>query len=577
MSQAYVPAVFRPGDDEAAVLSAVAFRCGEDWITASGSLLSTPTSVAYTSWRRWSTLQPRAWAELAEKGFDLGPVFVVEPFPGVLIVRQVLFNDEWDETIARVERGELTLGHLLAQIRVSSWSSTIHIGIDSGTAASDAVIGARRPVLGVAAVLDPPTQPGSEGIWTLQSPTYLEPGPDLGRIAPWRSLPNWPSPLVGINWPGSSNVQPPAAFVVGRLQSDAWIVRVQPDFQTEQLKVHIGWDESVVDPLSCTLVTRGELNGLCLSTRSARISDYPPGGPIGSAEPRLTSWRERLMTITVPRGARRTDWGIQLLGPDGRILDERPVATRVEQINFGLKVGIDASAVHEFSVGDPNGPPTTTERDIALEEAANAEMDARAAAATRRLSTAGELETYLRWRFSTRAGELQIIDAHLLGGIADRPRVFALLDAINRPIRALVRAVDPDAQTWLATRPAMDFRLLPNGPKTVHDRVWIVGETALLVGGSANTFIPAAGSTSPATTVADLPHGDALEWKALFEKWWPATKPPVAAAPPSATVMPPAATIIPSVPSTGGPLRGRLGGLAAVPARIIAAAKSRRT
>jgi hypothetical protein len=575
MSQVHVPAVFRPGDDEAAVLSAVAFRDGEEWVIASGSLVTTPTSVAYTSWRRWSELQPRAWTERAEKGFDLGPIFEVEPFPGVLIARQVLSAENWDEAIARLDRGELTLGHLPTRVRVSSWSSTVHIGIDCGTTASNVVVGARRPVLGVAAFLDPPTQPESEGIWTLQSPTYLEPGPDLGRIAPWRSLPNWPTPLVGINWPGSSKVQPPAAFLIGRSQSRAWIARVQPDFQAEELKVHIGWDETAVDPLSCTLVTRQELDGLCLSTRSARISDYPHGGTISSPEPRTTSWRERLMTITVPRGARRTDWGIQLLGPDGRIIDERPVATRVEQIKVGMKVGGEASAAHEFSVGDPKPPPTAAERDIALVEAANAEIDALAAAARRRLSTAGELETYLRWRFSNRAGELQIIDAHLLGAIADRPRVFAVLDAMNRPIRALVRAVDADAQTWLATRPTMDFRLLPNGPKTVHDRIWIVGETALLVGGSANTFVPAAGSPSPATTVADLPYADALEWKARFDTWWPATKPPVAPALPPATVTTPTATI--ATPArTGGPLKGWLGRLSAVSARIVAAVKSRR-
>jgi hypothetical protein len=43
----------------------------------------------------------------------------------------------------------------------------------------------------------------------------------------------------------------------------------------------------------------------------------------------------------------------------------------------------------------------------------------------------------------------------------------------------------------------------------------------VLVGGSANTFIPSLDrGSSPATTVAELPHADVAEWRRRFEEWW---------------------------------------------------------
>jgi hypothetical protein len=317
------------------------------------------------------------------RGFDLGPIFVSEPFAGVRAARQVVSEADWDRVIALLADGKLDVGQIAGEMRTRTdrWSSTVLLGLDSGTTASGAVVGSRRPVMGVVAGLDVPSIPDSEGIWKLASPPYLRPGPDLGRIAPLRSLANWPRVLLGVDWPGSSTVPPPAAFVVGRIQSTAWIVRVEPDFKAEQLKIHIAWDESKVDPLSCTLVIRHELDGLPLSTRAVRISDYPNSDGTSSAEPRSMDWKQRLLTVAVPRGPRRTDWGVQLLAPDGRLLDERPVATRIEELRVSLRVGPEATPVNEFSVGDSKPPPTSAERDLALEEASNIETDAYAAAA----------------------------------------------------------------------------------------------------------------------------------------------------------------------------------------------------
>ncbi len=311
---------------------------------------------------------------------------------------------------------------------------------------------------------------------------------------------------------------------MGTLRQEAWIARVRPDYDTEELDIHIAWDETRIDPLACSLLVRNEDSGLPVLTRQVRISDYPrrtenenPGDP----EPRSGTWRDRLLTVAVPRGPRRTQWGVQLLSPDGRLLDERPVARRVEQINFAMHANGAQTPTSTFTVGDRKPLPTAAERDLASQLANEVEAEARVAAASRQISTVGELEHYLRWRFSCRAGELLILDPHLLGGPTDRERIFSLLDALDRPIRALARSIDQDAQRRLAARPHLEVRRLPHGTRTLHDRVWLVGDTALLLGGSINVFLPASpDKQSPTTTVADFPHGDALEWRTQFESWW---------------------------------------------------------
>jgi hypothetical protein len=519
-----VPAVLAPAEDQAAVLSALLIRDRESWVVASGSLLTVDRSLAFTSWKRWGELQPAVSSHMASEGFDPGPNFVAEPFHGLRAARRVILANEWRQTLDALATKTFETAVLQCQLRASTWTSMVLLGIDVSSDAHSVVAGARRPVLGVVAKLDPRVPPASEAMWEIACPPYLSPGPDLGRMSPHRHLLHWPRALLGIDWLGDGEHLPPFKFVVGALQHEAWITSIEPDHDAEELKIHIAWDETVIDPLSCSLLLRNEQDGLPVFTRQIRISDYPSRAEkesSGVPEARSRAWSERLLTVGVPRGPRRTAWGVQLLSPDGRPLDERPVVPRVEQINFSMYVDGTQTPASTFTVGDSKPVPTAVERDLATELASQVETEARVVAAKRRISTAGELEHYLRWRFSARQGELLILDPYLFGGLADRPRVFSLLDALDRPIRALTRSIDPDAQSRLATLPHIQVKLLPRGSRTLHDRVWLVGDTALLVGGSINVFLPAsAANPSPTTTVADLPHGDAVQWRAEFEKWW---------------------------------------------------------
>jgi hypothetical protein len=403
-------------------------------------------------------------------------------------------------------------------VTLADWSSTVLLGQLGITPAHHVVIGAQRPVIGVVARIDGPTLPPTKDTWTWPTPPHLGPGPDLGAIHPHRTLLHWPIALLGIYWLGSSDYPPPPRFVVGRLESLAWIADVVPDYAEGEIKTVIAWDEERIDPLACTLMVRSELDALPLLARHVPIADLP-GNPSSGPEPRELSWRQRTLDVKLPRGPRRADWGVALLSPDGRLLDERPVLKRYEQISFALHVdGSDVPAsVHV--VGDRQSPPSATERDDARAAAIDLENAARDAAAQRRISTSGALEEYIRWRFACRAGELLVLDPHLLD--SDAARVVAFLGRLSRPVRALTRSVPVLARPQVNTAPGIEVRALPNGKASLHDRIWIVGETALLVGTSVNSFLRApAGKPQRATTVTELPHADAAAWRRQFESWW---------------------------------------------------------
>jgi hypothetical protein len=93
-----------------------------------------------------------------------------------------------------------------------------------------------------------------------------------------------------------------------------------------------------------------------------------------TAEAFRRPWNERLIEIHLPRGARRTAWGLQLYGPDGALLDERPTAVRVESIGLTMSVGHASEPALNVVSGDRKPPPTQPETDIAI--SATALLDA---------------------------------------------------------------------------------------------------------------------------------------------------------------------------------------------------------
>jgi hypothetical protein len=309
------------------------------------------------------------------------------------------------------------------------------------------------------------------------------------------------------------------------VNDDAWIAGVEPDFESEQLKIHIGWDARKIDPLGCSLMVRTEMDGVPLTTRLVGVTDLPPldEGNLPSAgglEPRNVTWSERLLTVTHAR-PRGTDWGVMLFSPSGELIDERPIARRYEQIRMALHANGSTEPTSVVVVGDRKDPPTAAESEGVLAGAAEVEVEARRAAARRRFSTAGEMEEYLRWRFSCVQGDLLMLDLHLLGHGDDRDRIFPFLERVDRSIRALTGNIDDDAHQRLSRYSHFEVRRLPHGRRTLHDRIWIVGKTGLLVGGSANTFLPPPTvEPGPATTIAELPHADAVVWREQFEQWW---------------------------------------------------------
>jgi hypothetical protein len=207
-----------------------------------------------------------------------------------------------------------------------------------------------------------------------------------------------------------------------------------------------------------------------------------------------------------------------LFASDGRLLDERPVAKRFEAGTIRFEDGLGGAPVI-VTVGDPQPAPTAAEMSDAAEAATNIETQAREAAAKRRVSTRGELESYLLWRLSCRAGELLIADPYLLSPPFEA--TIAFLNRLDRPVRGVAPGIPEDARKLVDEVRAVEIRKLGALGKELHDRLWIVGETALLVGTSPGSFLPKINAQpGRATTISDLPHADAALWRGRFEDWW---------------------------------------------------------
>lgn len=311
------------------------------------------------------------------------------------------------------------------------------------------------------------------------------------------------------------------------MQGGVWIADVVPEHEDDQLRIALGWEADRMDPYSCSLVVRTEQGGTPLLVGHWKVSDLP--GELATdelgREPRDLPWGRRTLGIRLPRGARDTEWGASLFGPDGALLDEREVASRIERIGVSIRIAGESGPGIDTVVGDRRPAPDEAERDREAAAARQIEADTRAAAARRRLARTDELEQYLRLRFSARDGELLIIDRYLLqGGEEKIKRVLSFLDGLDRDVRALVTKVEGGAPALLAPVPRVDVRVAPKG--SFHDRLWIVGEAGLSVGGSLNQILSEeVGGQIPTTTAVDLPFADVAAWRAEFEAWWVSGEP----------------------------------------------------
>jgi hypothetical protein len=514
-----------PGSGEAAVLSLLAARDGAAWFAVSGSLLSLPVVVAEMSWPVWSEKQPATRGRHSANDHDLGAEFDEEPFPGLRIVRALIEREEWTERVEEVKGGSLALAGQSLRFDFDELSAIKLFTQDGPSDAHQVLAAAKRPVRGLAANLRGPELPHSESFWVRGGSPKPIGQHTREELLGKETFHNWPSRLLGIDWLGTFEFPPPRSFVIGRLQGGIWIADMLPDYENGQIEIVLGWEAERIDPLGCSILLRSERDGATLLNRHWNISDLPgeAAQPGAGKESRELAWNQRTISVRLPRGPRRTDFGVMLCGPEGGLRDERPVVPRIEQIEMSIGV-IDAPDPFSTSViGDPDGPPTEGERDQEAALAVRVEAEMREAAARRRLTTTGDLQNYLRWRFSNRAGELLVLDRYLFDhkdakGIR---KVIDFLAAFARPVRALVSKGSTPAKELLAAHPQIEARR--TSPKHFHDRLWIAGETAILVGTSVNQFLQE--GSVPATSAVDLPYADSIAWRQQFELWWGAAKP----------------------------------------------------
>jgi hypothetical protein len=208
-----------------------------------------------------------------------------------------------------------------------------------------------------------------------------------------------------------------------------------------------------------------------------------------------------------------------LTGPDGTLLDERPVARRIERIEVAVGIKDAPESFSEFTIGDRKPPPTEFEDDEAVAMVRELEREAQRAAAERRIASGAELAAYLRWRFSCRAEELLILDPYLFN--SDRQKLLEFLGAFDRKIRVLTAQIKAPVARLLTRTPWLEAQPLPKGVDDLHDRVWIVGGTALLIGNSVAALM--SDKADRTTSASELAAGDSAFWREQFESWWAAS------------------------------------------------------
>jgi hypothetical protein len=517
-----IPRSLVPADSQVAVLSLLAVSEEDRKVVRAGSLLTLPAQVRGMSWKGWRESQPLTRGpRISRNDPDLDPSFCEEPFAGVHIHRSVFDQDEWMAAVDGLESGTLEVDGVAYEVDVGEWTGCKLFSQDGGSDAHHVLKEARRPIWGVSATGDGPAMPHVEGLW-LKANFPPRPAGERTReeLRAGETFANWPIHLLGLWWPGTDDTDAPNSFVVGVAMNDAWIADVVPDNDEGFLRIAIGWDANTTDPLSCSLLVRSELDGASLLVRNWRISDLPGEGATtdDGSEARDLSWNQRTLDVLVPRGPRRTSWGVALMGPDGQLMDELPVARRVESIEFSIGIVGEEGAGVTGVVGDRRAAPTQAEIDAAVAAAKELEVETAARASRRRFSTAGELAGYMKWRFSVQSGDLLILDPYLLDGDEDDVRrVLDFLLGLRRSIRALTAKAPAHGVNMFASASAIDVRGLPNGTATLHDRCWLVGNTGVLTGASLNHFLR---EESAATTAVDLPFADSSIWREKFEEWW---------------------------------------------------------
>lgn len=351
--QSAIPDWLRPAEQEAAVLSVLLVAEGDRWVVATGSLLTVPLDVACSSLPVWRARQPAALrARPPQPGFDPGPNFVVEPSAGVRVARCPVPAVDWPSLATGIQNGVLHGPFLRAELEIEQWTSTMWLPSDSSAAAGHAAR-IHRPLSGVAATLNAVETPAVQYSWCLPLPERLAPSRERGRLYAQRTVNGWAEALAAIDWPPTNELAPPASFVVARpAAGGAWIIDALPDYDTGELRIAIGWNPEELDPLSCSLLLRSERDGHTLLTRHVKISELPPdpGGPTDTWKRPL---RNQALVVRLPRGPRRSDWGAMLLSPDGQLLDEMPVAARVERVEITVSIRWGRHAWQQDVIGRP--------------------------------------------------------------------------------------------------------------------------------------------------------------------------------------------------------------------------------
>ena len=277
--------------------------------------------------------------------------------------------------------------------------------------------------------------PAIEATWQLDIPSYLKPGPELGRIWKERTLFNWPEELLGIHWHPDPGDRTTAVLPCRPRPPRSVASRRAPRSRAPGVEV--------LDRLGCR-VDRSALLLARLSGRGEPGSELPQRGGLESPTcPRTTAGRARgtpppgdhRATATGRDPARgkadglRGDVAGRRRSPARRTAAQ---AARIEQITMELGIKGAPGPAWRSTMGDADPAPGPAERDRAVLDSERIDAEGRRSRGRGPESGRWRAVAYLRHRFSARSGEAD-----------PRPPPLRSRSSCARSIPRLPRSPDP--------------------------------------------------------------------------------------------------------------------------------------
>lgn len=471
---------FEPLPSEKAVISALFYLTGEDWLLTHASVLVGPPAMGQRSWSDWARSELASEVGLAAPGVEAK--FCRRQGEFLAVRQSTTLKRAGDWVRSAYETGEApALGSLpvaLASLNPPRAPALARPGND--TPASGFVLNTVRPCIGFRFQGDLYAES--------ECPHYWDFGPGRLRI----------EELLGIDVPvreeQHADPAPPGVFY-GRISRRAWIPRVFYKQEEELLHVWLRFERHRIEPQDLEVELREYADQDLADVRRVRLADIP-----------LSSKVKGRLGLKLPTLGRNLSRTAALYHRDGELLDQQVNFSFVEGVDISVRV--DGGPSSQIRVGEKRPAPNMFERVTDLERVESSYRWWFARGAKKRLISGVDAKPWLKSRLARAKGELLVIDPYFGKDSMD----WELLRTTRVPVRVLTGR---DAKPPPAAISDIKARRWMKMPIPFHDRFYLWHGGGLNVGAS-----PAGFAGKRMFRIDELSKAEVGALEIRFEAWW---------------------------------------------------------